>query len=56
MSQVADEFTASLPHLPPAERKIASIRASALSSCANHLLAGGTTPDDLAAMMRPKPG
>jgi hypothetical protein len=56
MSQVADEFTASLPHLSPGERKIASIRASALSSCANHLLSGGTAPDDVAAMMRPKLG
>jgi hypothetical protein len=56
MSQVADEFTASLPHLSPGERKIASLRAAALSSCANHLLSGDPTPDDLSILTRPKPG
>jgi hypothetical protein len=49
MSDVAGEFTASLIHLPPAERKIVSRRAAALSSCANQLLSGGVPP-------RPRPG
>jgi hypothetical protein len=51
MSDVADEFTASLIHLPPAARKIASRRAAILSSCANQLLSGDVpprpSPDDL---------
>jgi outer membrane biosynthesis protein TonB len=40
MAHVAGEVTASLPHLPPNERKEASIRAAALSSAATDLLAG----------------
>ena len=60
MSDVANEFTGSFPHLPPAERKLVSIRAAALSSCANQLLSGEVSsrprPGDLAALMRPKPG
>lgn len=60
MSDVANEFTASLPNLPPVERKLASLRAAALSSCANQLLSGDVPfrprPGDLAALMRPKPG
>jgi hypothetical protein len=40
MTDVAGEFTASLPHLPPSERKLVSRRAAALSSCANQLIAG----------------
>jgi hypothetical protein len=49
MSDVAGEYTASLIHLPPAERKLASRRAAALSSCANQLLTGNAPP-------RPRPG
>jgi hypothetical protein len=60
MSDVADEFTAGLSNLPPVERKLASFRAAALSSCANQLLSGDVPsrprPGDLAALMRPKPG
>jgi hypothetical protein len=55
---VAAEFTAELPNLPPAERKVATMRAAALSSCANHLLSGAVEPrlrpGDLNAMIRPK--
>jgi hypothetical protein len=40
MANVAEEVAASIPHLPPAERKTASIRAAALSSAASDLLAG----------------
>ena len=42
MADVAGEFTASLIHLPPKERKAASIRAAILSSCANTLITGET--------------
>jgi hypothetical protein len=56
MSLVADEFTASLPNLSPGERKIASIRAAALSSCANHLLSGAAPPDDMIPLIRPNSG
>jgi hypothetical protein len=38
-ASVAAEYAASLPRLPPAERKIATVRAAALSSAANDLLA-----------------
>jgi hypothetical protein len=48
MSDVAGEYTASLIHLPAEERKIASLRAAALSSCANQLLTGDAPP-------RPRP-
>ena len=49
MSDVAAEQTASLIHLPPQERKLASRRAAALSSCASQLLTGNAPP-------RPRPG
>jgi hypothetical protein len=49
MTDVAGEFTASVAHLPPAERKEASRRAALLSGCANELLSGNVPP-------RPKPG
>jgi hypothetical protein len=49
MTHVADEFTASVPHLPPAERKLASRRAIALSTCATDLIAGTVPPP-------PRPG
>jgi hypothetical protein len=44
MTDVAGEFTASLHNLPPAERKMASMRAAALSSSANALLSGAVPP------------
>jgi len=40
----ASEITASIPHLPPAERPAASIRAAALSTTANELLTGASSP------------
>ena len=40
MSDVAREYTTSLVHLPPKERKAASIRAAILSSCATSLMTG----------------
>jgi hypothetical protein len=40
MTDVAGEYTASLAYLPPTERKAASRRAAALSSCAHDLLTG----------------
>jgi hypothetical protein len=49
MTDVAGEFTASIAHLPPAERKEASRRAALLSGCANELLSGNVPP-------RPKSG
>jgi hypothetical protein len=59
MADVADEFTASLIHLPPVERKMASRRIAALSSCANDLMLGTAAtqrfrPGDLDALIRPK--
>ena len=60
MSDVAGEFSASLIHLPPAERHVASRRIAALSSCANELLSGPIPPrlhpGDLAALTPPRPG
>jgi hypothetical protein len=60
MTEVAAEFTANLAHLPPKERKHASMRAAALSSAANALLLGTAEPQlppgGLAAMMRANPG
>jgi hypothetical protein len=54
---VAAEFTADLPNLPPAERKAATMRAAALSSSANQLLSGAVAPrlrpGDLNALLRP---
>lgn len=53
-AQVAQEYTASLPFLSPAERRKATIQAAALSSCANELLAGNGpprfSPGDLSAL------
>jgi hypothetical protein len=57
MSDVADEFTASIPRLPKAERWKASRRAAALSSCATDLLSGAIPPTPrpggLGRIMRP---
>jgi hypothetical protein len=44
MTDVAGEVTASIAHLPPAERKEASRRAALLSGCANELLSGKVPP------------
>jgi hypothetical protein len=49
MAEVAGEYTTDLPNLLPAERKVASLRASALSSCANELLSGSAPGLDLPA-------
>jgi hypothetical protein len=40
MNRVAAEYKASIPHLPPAQRREASLRAAALTSTANALIAG----------------
>jgi hypothetical protein len=57
MAEVAAEYTASLIHLPPAQRRAATIRVTALNSAANALLEGAVAPrlrpGDLAAMIRP---
>jgi hypothetical protein len=42
MTDVAEEFTASLPHLPPAERSLAVRRADILTSAAHTLRSGQT--------------
>jgi hypothetical protein len=59
MTEVAGEFTASLPHLPPAARKMATVRAAALNSSAHALLSGTIPPrlgpGDLTAIMRSNP-
>jgi hypothetical protein len=59
MADVAGEFTASIAHLPPADRKLASLKAAALSSTANALLSGTIPPGpgrfDLSAIARPHP-
>jgi hypothetical protein len=47
MTDVARECTAELPHLPPAERRVASMRAAALSSVAQHLLSGEPLPPSI---------
>jgi hypothetical protein len=56
MTDVAGEFTADLRNLPPAERRLASLRAAALSSCANQLISGevppAPRPGDLDAFIR----
>ena len=44
MTEVAKEFTASLPNLPAVDRKLASRRIAALSSTASHLISGAPTP------------
>ena len=43
----ASEITASIPHLPPAERPAATIRAAALGTTANELLTGASSPRPL---------
>ena len=56
MAEVAAEYTASLPGLPPIERRNASLRAAVLSSTANALLCG-TLPEEpkpWSAIARPK--
>jgi hypothetical protein len=57
MTDVAGEFTADLQNLLPSERRMASRKAAALSSCANQLIAGNVPLPprlgDLAAIMRP---
>jgi hypothetical protein len=40
MTDVAGEFTASMIHLPPEEREVASRRVAVLNSCATQLLTG----------------
>jgi hypothetical protein len=40
MTNVAGEFTASMVHLPPEEREVASRRIAVLNSCATQLLTG----------------
>jgi hypothetical protein len=56
-ARLAAEYTASLPDLPPAERRAATIAADALNRCANDLLSGNAPPrprpGDLAAMIPP---
>jgi hypothetical protein len=56
ITKVAGEFTTSLHNLPPIERKMASLRASALSTSANNLLSGVSPPrlrpGDLAGLFR----
>jgi hypothetical protein len=56
-ARLAAEYTASLPHLPPAERKMATFRAAILSHCATDLLTGNgpqrLRPGDLAAITLP---
>ena len=48
MVKESGEITDSIPTLPPAERRAASIRAAALSSTAHHLLTGvGSVPFSL---------
>jgi hypothetical protein len=44
MVKEASEITASIPHLPPAERPAATVRAAALGSAANELLTGVSPP------------
>jgi hypothetical protein len=44
MVKEASEITAGILHLPPAERPAAAIRAAALSSTANELLTGVSSP------------
>ena len=44
MVKEASEITASMVHLPPAERQAASARVAVLSSTANELLTGVRPP------------
>jgi hypothetical protein len=59
MTDVAAEFSGEAASLPPAERKMASLRAEALSSAATEVLLGNIPPPmkpgDLAAFMQPNP-
>jgi hypothetical protein len=59
MTEVAGEFAASVQHLPPAQRKLASVRAAAMSSAANTLLSGAgparLRPGDIGGLFRPAP-
>jgi hypothetical protein len=43
-TDVANEMAAEIPDLPPAERKLATMRAAALSSSAHELLSGSVPP------------
>jgi hypothetical protein len=43
-TDVANEIAIEIPNLPPAQRKIATIRAAALSSSAHELLSGSVPP------------
>jgi hypothetical protein len=54
MVKEASEITASIPHLPPAERSAAAIRAAALGSAANELLTGVSPPRPCDPPMSPK--
>jgi hypothetical protein len=49
MADVAAEYTADIPNLSPKQRRAASLRAAALTSCANDLLTGNHAPG-------PRPG
>ena len=53
MNRVAAEYHASIPHLPPAQRRQASLRVQALSTTASNLIAG-TPPDPFLLPKRPK--
>ena len=44
MVSEASEITATIPTLPPAEQRIATMRAAALTTTANHLLYGAPMP------------
>jgi hypothetical protein len=44
MADVAAEYTADIPSLPPQQRRAASLRAAALNGCANDLLAANEPP------------
>jgi hypothetical protein len=48
----AEEIRAEIPHMPPLQRREASIRVEALSSVAHDLLLG-TTPAPAAPLIRP---
>ena len=59
MADVAGEITASLPTLPPAERKQASMHVAALTKASAELLAGNSgpklQPGALSGLIRPNP-
>jgi hypothetical protein len=59
MVKESGEIAASIPNLPPSERRAATIRAAALSGCANELLYGPPqqlNPNALAGIPRHVPG